>query len=151
MKPSIYTLSLSVLLLSLTACHNRDISEGEQFKPREIHDDIPDSFDKIIVDGIEYLILERDNNNPHEGFGFMAFRANRLMEKQDSLIAHVRTLTDLQAKTYAAVTKKPLDEIQQEIKAQFDYYLQSEAKELESLEKSTLKSDKKLRSESKKD
>ena len=34
------------------------------------------NFTTITVDGCEYLILERDRNNPHEGFGFMAHKGN---------------------------------------------------------------------------
>ena len=33
-------------------------------------------FQTIVIDGCEYLILERDRNNPHEGFGFMAHKGN---------------------------------------------------------------------------
>jgi len=33
-------------------------------------------FDIIEIDGCEYLILERDRNNPHEGFGFMSHKGN---------------------------------------------------------------------------
>ncbi len=33
-------------------------------------------FQTIVVEGCEYLILERDRNNPHEGFGFMAHKGN---------------------------------------------------------------------------
>ena len=93
--PIITALGLS-LLFSLQSCENRDLNEGEAFKPREIHEKITFHFDRITVDGIEYLILEKDNNNPHEGFGFMAFRANKLMEKQDTLLAYLRVNMELQ-------------------------------------------------------
>lgn len=124
----------------LLACENRDINEGEQFKPREIHEDITFHFDKIEVDGIEYLILEKDNNNPHEGFGFMAFRANKMMEKQDSMIAHLRTIQDIQIRIYAAMTRRPLPQIEEEANDLFQYYLDSESVELEKLEQNQLKS-----------
>ena len=60
-------------------------------------------FDKIEVDGAEYLILEKDNNNPHEGFGFMSIRANTLLQKQDSILAYLRANQQMQAKIYAAL------------------------------------------------
>ncbi len=85
----------------MIGCENRALHDSEEFRPREIHERIEFHFDRVEVDGIEYLILEKDNNNPHEGFGFMAFRANRLMEKQDSIIAYVKTIKEMQTLIYA--------------------------------------------------
>ena len=107
----IRTLSLfAVALLFVTACKNRSINEGEDFRPKEIHENIDYHFDKIRVDGVEYLILSRDNNNPHEGFGFMAFRANQLLQRQDSAMAYMRTLLQLQKEMYASQFNIPLEE-----------------------------------------
>lgn len=128
-------------LATMMSCENRDINEGEQFKPREIHEDIMVHFDKITVDGIEYLILEKDNNNPHEGFGFMAFRANKLMEKQDSLLAHMRTIQELQIKTLAAVSRRSVEDVTAETEEIFLRYLNIEQDELNQLEQNNLKSD----------
>ncbi|REE02156.1 hypothetical protein [Marinoscillum furvescens] len=128
-------------LATMMGCENRDINEGEQFKPREIHEDIMVHFDKITVDGIEYLILEKDNNNPHEGFGFMAFRANKLMEKQDSLLAHMRTIQELQIKTLAAVSRRSVEDVTAETEEIFLRYLNIEQDELNQLEQNNLKSD----------
>ncbi len=101
--------------LILPACENHDINEGEKFRPRELHDNFEGShFTKIKVDGVDYIMLERDNNNPHEGFGFMAFRANVLMEKQDSLLSHVKTIGELQMKIYAKVYNIPLEDVRTE-------------------------------------
>ncbi|MEQ8582754.1 MAG: hypothetical protein RIC30_02775 [Marinoscillum sp.] len=129
-----------VAVLIIYGCENRDINEGEAFRPREIHEDIVFNFDKITVDGIEYLILEKDNNNPHEGFGFMAFRANKLMEKQDTMMAYFRTLRDFQVLTYAAITKRPAEGVSEEFERLFNYYLNEEESELLLLEENELRS-----------
>ena len=100
-------LILSTIVFFL-ACENRAINEGEEFKPKEIHEKIDYHFDNITVDGVEYLILSRDNNNPHEGFGFMAFRANELMKKQDSIFAYLQALGQMQAITHSRLTNQPL-------------------------------------------
>lgn len=141
MKNSKALILIGAGILGLASCKNRDINEGEQFKPREIHENIMMHFDKITVDGIEYLILEKDNNNPHEGFGFMAFRANKLMEKQDSLLAHMRTIQELQVKTLAAITRRSEADVLQEVEEIFQRNLNIELNELEQLEQNNLKSD----------
>ncbi len=105
-------LSIVVLFMTLSACRNKALNEGEAFKPKERHENITFHFDPIEVDGVDYLILERDNNNPHEGFGFMAFRANVLIEKQDSLMAYLQTVTEMQTRIYAELTKTSLEEAQ---------------------------------------
>lgn len=128
-------------VLVVSGCKNRDINAGEAFQPREIHENISFHFDKITVDGIEYLILEKDNNNPHEGFGFMAFRANKLVAKQDTLLAYIKTLTDLQTKTYAAVTGKSLEEASLETNELLQIHLEEEISEITRLESSNLQSD----------
>lgn len=121
-------------------CKNRDINEGEEFRPREIHEDMPFHFDRISVDGIEYLILEKDNNNPHEGFGFMAFRANKLMEKQDTIMAYMRTINEVQARIYAKTYNLPLEDARKEVYGIFEEFLKLEQPELDRLEESNLTS-----------
>ncbi|MFT6867110.1 MAG: hypothetical protein ACJA08_001949 [Cyclobacteriaceae bacterium] len=134
---------LSILLfLGISyACENKDLNEGEAFQPREIHENISFNFDKIKVDGIEYLILEKDNNNPHEGFGFMALRGNVLMEKQDTILAYLKTITELQNQILASTTKKSIDQVRNETEILFQIEMKSEELDLEKLEKSKLKSD----------
>lgn len=127
------------LLAVLAGCENRDINEGEKFRPRELHDNFNDShFTKVIVDGVEYLMMERDNNNPHEGFGFMAFRANTLMEKQDTIIAYLKTLQQFQNKIYTRMYQISEDVGQAEFEEMFLSNLNQEIKELEELEKEDL-------------
>jgi hypothetical protein len=125
-------LSMIALILLLAGCRNRAINEGEAFKPKERHENITFHFDPIEVDGVDYLILERDNNNPHEGFGFMAFRANVLIEKQDSLMAYLQTVTEMQTRIYAELTKTSVEDAQ----ALTDQLLQDNLnKQLKNIEK----------------
>ncbi|MEQ8552508.1 MAG: hypothetical protein RIC53_07630 [Cyclobacteriaceae bacterium] len=141
MKNITYILT-GIMVLSFSACKNRDINEGEAFKPREIHEDIIFHFDKITVDGIEYLILEKDNNNPHEGFGFMAFRANKLMEKQDTLMAYVKAIHDLQIKTLAAASRRNVDEVREEAEELLIDYIKIERADHEILRQNNLSNSK---------
>lgn len=127
------------ILFSISSCENRDLNEGEAFKPREIHEQIVFNFDKVIVDGIEYLILEKDNNNPHEGFGFMAFRGNKLMEKQDTVISLLKTINEQQNQILSILTKKPIDEVRHNSMDIFDKFLQDEFHEIQLLEQSRLR------------
>ena len=91
-----------LLLFVITySCKNKAINEGEEFRPKEIHEKIDYHFDNISVDGVEYLILSRDNNNPHEGFGFMAFRANQMIRKQDSILAYLKALGQFHVEIHA--------------------------------------------------
>lgn len=131
-----------LLLVALLGCENRDINEGEQFRPREVHDSFNNvSFSKVNVDGIEYLMLERDNNNPHEGFGFMAFRANRMIEKQDSLLAHMKTIGEMQSKMYARLFNVSEEEGNAVYNELFDVYLEAQQQELTILEETTGKAE----------
>ncbi|MFY0605317.1 MAG: hypothetical protein JXR10_01295 [Cyclobacteriaceae bacterium] len=127
-------------LVFVSSCENRDLNEGEAFKPREIHENIIFNFDKITVDGIEYLILEKDNNNPHEGFGFMAFRANKMMEKQDTILAYLKTIRDLQVRNYAAISRRNLDDVVRESDELLLYHLEEEQADFDRLESSELRS-----------
>ena len=136
-----------ITLVALYGCKNRDINEGEAFQPREIHENISFHFDKITVDGIEYLILEKDNNNPHEGFGFMAFRANKLVAKQDTILAYMKTLTELQIRTYAAASGKSVEAVTSEANELLEFHLDEEISEITKLESNNLKSDNKKKPE----
>ena len=98
-----------------SGCENRDLNEGEQFQPREIHQNIAWTFDNINVDGVDYLILQKDNNNPHEGFGFMAVRGNIIIQKQDSILAYLKAQKEVQKQILAILQKKSPDQVGQEI------------------------------------
>lgn len=133
----IFVYSFFTLLLLTLACKNRALHDGDEFKPRIIHEDEL-SFDRIEVDGIEYLILEKDYNNPHEGFGFMAFRANQLMEKQDSVLAYLRTIGDMQSLIYARLYNVSLEQANQIKDTLYKKNLEIEQTELYRLERSRL-------------
>ena len=135
---------LSVTILSaglFTGCENRPLQDNSEISPREIHENIQFHFDEIEVDGIEYLILEKDNNNPHEGFGFMAFRANKMMEKQDTLLAYMRTITELNTLLYAKLYNKSLEESQQYVDELYEKNLAIELEEIYRLEENKLSSE----------
>ena len=140
MKSFISHICLATLVL-IYSCKNRRINEDAAFQTREIHENIAFQFDKVNVDGVEYLILEKDNNNPHEGFGFMAFRANKLMEKQDTVIALLKTIKDIEASTYQIISRKSKEEVTSEVDSIFSSYLKAESSDLKSLEQSNLQSE----------
>jgi len=96
MKKLLVILSMIVLL---TACGpNREVNVDQGPGVREIHDEIELHFDEVTVNGVEYIILEKDRNNPDEGFGFMALKGNHLVSHTDSAIAYMRTMMEVQAR-----------------------------------------------------
>jgi len=128
-----------IMLPFFLSCKNRDINEGEEFRPRPVQDNFDDShFTKVTVDGVEYIMMERDNNNPHEGFGFMAFRANKLLEKQDSVFAYLKAMQTFQNKIYARMYNVSEEEAQNEFEQRFEEFLFMEIDEFKSLEKEDL-------------
>ena len=128
-----------LLVLSIIGCKNRDLNEGEEFRPRVLQDSFDDShFAKVTVDGVEYLMLERDNNNPHEGFGFMAFRGNVLLEKEDTIIAYLKAMSDLQIKYFAILSRQDESTVQEDFDRLFSIHLKEEELELERLELDSL-------------
>ena len=127
--------------LLLFSCENRDLNEGEEFRPMKIHDSFQGShFAKVTVDGVEYLIMERDNNNPHEGFGFMAFRGNQLIEKQDTVIAYLKSLYEMQTRIYAQTSNRNIEEVRTEANELLISHLMEEQADLNRLEKDSLTS-----------
>ena len=122
-------------------CGNHDINEGEEFRPRAVPDDFNNThFTLVEIDGVEYLMTERDNNNPHEGFGFMAFRANKMMERQDSIISYLRSMQYYQNKMYARMFNISEEEAQLQFNQTYDWFLSLESEELEDLIKEELRS-----------
>lgn len=143
MKKIYKTVIITFVIVTLfSACKNRDLNEGEAFKPKEIHENIDWHFDKITVDGVDYLILEKDNNNPHEGFGFMAFKANKLMQNQDSILAYLQTIRDMQIKTYALLSKQNEQAVKESVDELYKEYLEKKEDELQSYLSDNNKSDK---------
>lgn len=137
-----------VLVLFLSGCENHDINEGERFRLRMIKDNFENiAFDKVTVDGVDYLMMERDNNNPHEGFGFMAFRANKMIEKQDSMISLLKSMQFYQNKIYARMYNLSEEEAQKQFDKTYTDFLSKEMKELENLNTENLSSSSKKPSE----
>lgn len=59
MKNSNTFLLVIIFIWLAFACENRDVNEGERFRPRELHDNFSNShFTKVTVDGVEYLMME---------------------------------------------------------------------------------------------
>ncbi len=128
-------------ILFCMSCENRDLNAGEEFRPMEMHDSFQGShFAKVEVDGVEYLLMERDNNNPHEGFGFMAFRGNNLIEKQDTALAYLRAIYELQTRMYANSLGQDITQVRNETDSIFESFLLEEASDLIRLEQDSLES-----------
>ena len=136
-----HVLTAIVTTVMTVSCQNRPLQDNSELRPREIHEDIQFHFDEIEVDGVEYLILEKDNNNPHEGFGFMAFRANKMLEKQDTLLAYMRTVTQLNTLIYAKLYNKSKEESEAMVSELYEENLRIELDEIYRLEKTQLSSD----------
>ncbi len=101
----------SVVAILGFSCQNREVNP-EDSMTREIHMNTPSHFDTIMVGGIKYLILERDRNNPHEGFGFMALSGDQLIARQDSIIAYQKTILENQARIISRLEGLPLPQVQ---------------------------------------
>lgn len=113
----------ALALVTICSCENRDVNHSDGPNFSEIHEDIQYHFDQVEIEGHEYFILERDRNNPHEGFGFMAMKANKTMANQDSIKAYLKTLIDLQAQILAEKNNKSVEETEAEINELFKFYL----------------------------
>ncbi|MBC6427053.1 MAG: hypothetical protein GDA51_11455 [Ekhidna sp.] len=128
-------LTLLLIISGLLSCENKNINEGEEFRPRPLQDSFDNShFTKVTVDGVEYLMMERDNNNPHEGFGFMAFRANILMERQDSIMSYLKAMQYFQNKIYSRMYNISEEEAQIRFDQTFSELLLRESTKLKALE-----------------
>lgn len=123
MKKIGYLIMLGTLSIQ---CENRDINEGEEFKLREINEDYQRfHFNKITYDGADYLITERDNNNPHEGFGFMALNGRPIIKKQDSILTRLRAIEEIQKRIYAKLYNLSENEVDIEFEILLNQYSKS--------------------------
>ncbi|MFT4737662.1 MAG: hypothetical protein ACI8QD_002622 [Cyclobacteriaceae bacterium] len=135
-----WVIGCTIICGCFLSCENRPLHDNQVVRPRELHEDIEFHFDEIMVDGVEYLILEKDNNNPHEGFGFMAFRGNRLLQKQDTILAYMRTATQMQTLIYAKLYNKSLEESRELVNQVYSENLRVELDEISQLEQRRLSS-----------
>lgn len=118
------TSGLIIFISALVACKNRDVSEGAGPNFNEIHEDIHYHFDKVAIEGAEYHILERDRNNPHEGFGFMALNGADIKSNQDSIKAYLKTILDFQVRISAKIEKLPEKQVEQFSNELLKYHIQ---------------------------
>ena len=116
-------LILVFFVAALTSCENRDVNHADGPNFSEIHEDIQYHFDQVEIEGNEYYILERDRNNPHEGFGFMAMKANKTMANQDSIKAYLKTILDIQTELLAKKNGMSMDESAANTSALFQFHL----------------------------
>ena len=108
---------ISIILLALIfqGCENRDVNPLD-LKTREMHETIEaQHFDTISVGGIDYLLMERDRNNPHEGFGFMALSGGQVMRKQDSILAYQQLILENQIRILQKLEGVPAEDLQIEM------------------------------------
>ncbi len=120
-------LIIGILTLLMGSCENRDVNYGSGPNFSEIHEDIHYHFDKVAIDGSEYYILERDRNNPHEGFGFMALKGTDLKANQDSIKAYLKTILDMQIRLSAKVNNQSEESAAEFADDLFQYYIQQSA------------------------
>ena len=108
---------LAVFFLSSSACENREVNPetGPDFS--EIHENMEYHFDRVKIDGYEYFILERDRNNPHEGFGFMALNGSNFGKNQDSIKAYLKTVLDVQSEILAKLNNQPKELVDENIES----------------------------------
>ncbi|SMD31905.1 hypothetical protein SAMN04488029_0243 [Reichenbachiella faecimaris] len=114
-----------LILVGLSACENRDVNHADGPNFSEIHEDIQYHFDQVEIEGHEYYILERDRNNPHEGFGFMAMKANKTMANQDSIKAYLKTLIDIQVELLAKENEISVEEAESSVNSLFQFHLRN--------------------------
>lgn len=128
----ILSISFTICLIS---CENRDVNQADGPNFSEIHEDIQYHFDQIEIEGHDYFILERDRNNPHEGFGFMAMKANKTMNNQDSIKAYLKTILDIQIELLAVKNGSTVEETEEGVTELFKFHL----KESKSLKDESVK------------
>lgn len=108
MKYIIVIFAIALTLSILSGCENREVNENEGPNFSEIHEEIEYHFDMVNIDGIDYHILERDRNNPHEGFGFMALDGQQFLSNQDSIKAYLKTMLTLQSEILSKLNNEEL-------------------------------------------
>ncbi len=122
MKNRIQTFASLLILTFFFSCENKEINENEGPNFSEIHEQIQYNFDEVEINGLKYLILERDRNNPHEGFGFMALKGESNRKNQDSIKAFLKTSIALQNRILSKLNRKSLEEVEDSTQRLFDKY-----------------------------
>ena len=116
-----------VIIVFMWSCKNKEVNHEDGPNFNEIHENLRAHFDEVNIGGNDYYILERDRNNPHEGFGFMALKGNKIFQNQDSIKAYLKTLIDIQVQLLARRTNQPLKEVEKNTNELFLYHLENNA------------------------
>jgi hypothetical protein len=111
MKIAIKLFWAFILITSFNACENREINQEEGPNFSEIHEDTQYNFDEVEINGLKYLILEKDRNNPHEGFGFMALKGEINRINQDSIKAYLKISIELQNMILSKLNNQSLESL----------------------------------------
>jgi hypothetical protein len=122
---NILPIIISACLCYACACENREINPGTGPKFSEIHDSLEYHFDRIQIDGLEYFILERDRNNPHEGFGFMALNGAKFANNQDTIKAYLKTVMEVQTQILSQLNNEPRATSKERIESILEKHLDS--------------------------
>ena len=124
---------LLAMLSMISSCENREVNHEDGPNFREIHEDIQYHFDQVEIDGLNYYLLERDRNNPHEGFGFMALDGRILTAKTDSALAYLKTIMEMQTRLNAKLNNTSYEAAEQESRELFEYFYQQNKLKKDSL------------------
>lgn len=118
-------LLLSICCLSVVSCKNRDVNpiNNDTLPMHERKPIKATDFDSVMINGEVYYIMERDRNNPHEGFGFMALKGKKIHEKQDSIMAYQQVILRNQIRILERLENRPADEIEYEVQQELDLLL----------------------------
>jgi len=123
MKKISYFVLLS--LIALSSCKNKDVNPiNNDTLPMHERKPIKDSdFDTVTIEGSTYYIMERDRNNPHEGFGFMALKGTDILNKQDSILAYQQLLLSNQIRILERLENIPAADLEYEMQQQLEIFL----------------------------
>ena len=122
MKNRFQILFLCLMFTFFFSCENKEINADEGPNFSEIHEQIQYNFDEVEINGLKYLILERDRNNPHEGFGFMALKGESNRSNQDSIKAYLKTSIALQNMILSELKRMSLEEVESNTQLLFEKY-----------------------------
>ena len=123
MKKYFFSLAAAACVL-VYSCENREVNPelGPDFS--EIHENMEYHFDRVKIDGYEYFILERDRNNPHEGFGFMALNGTVIGSNQDTLKAYYKTLLEVQIEILSKLNNESKEDASERVNSILETNLQ---------------------------
>lgn len=115
-----------LLLLVVFSCKNRDVNpiNNDTLPMHERKPINASDFDTVTIEGSVYYIMERDRNNPHEGFGFMALGGAQFKRKQDSILAYQKLLLKNQIRIIERLEGIPAADLEFDMQVQLDYLME---------------------------